>query len=62
VLRDLNATMEELNRSLHEDGLDGENAHTALRRTVESIRLDTVRIGEQIQDLSLQIAEIERLF
>lgn len=62
ALRGLNATMAELNRSLHEDGLDGENAHTALRQAVDAIKLDTVRIGEQIQDLSLRITEIERLF
>lgn len=59
ALSALNVTIEELDRSLHRDGLDGENAHTAVRKSVESMRREALDIAAQIEQLSEQIAELE---
>jgi hypothetical protein len=62
TLANLNASLSELERSLNEDGLLGEDAHAALRETAESMRRDANGIKERIQRLSENIADIERRF
>jgi hypothetical protein len=55
ALRSLNEALEELNRSIHGDGLDGEDAHKALRETAAVIKQDASLIAARIQALSEEI-------
>ena len=55
----LNATIDGLSGSLQQDGLDGENAHKAVRISVELMKGQALGIEEQIKQLSEQIAQLE---
>jgi predicted nuclease with TOPRIM domain len=61
-LRGFNATLEDLNGSLHSDGLDGESVHLALRETAAALRIEASRIAEKIQKLNEEIKDLESRF
>jgi len=60
ALRGIDATIAELNESLHKDGPSGELAHAEILQSIGSMRREAAQIGAKIQELSEKIAQIER--
>ncbi len=60
TLRDITSSLSELNRSLSEDGLQGEEAHSELRATADAMKANAAMVGARIEKLTQEIECLDR--